>query len=78
LGPAPEAFDLAFLDPPYGGGLLEPALRSLLAGGWLEPGARAVAELSAREPLDDLPPGVAAEDERRYGATRFVFLRAQG
>lgn len=74
LGPAPSTFDIAFLDPPYGSGLLEPALAALLDGDWLAPGARLVAELGTREPFA-LPPGLLAEDERRYGAARFVFLR---
>ena len=47
-GSAP--FDIVFLDPPYGSGLLAPALASLAAGGWLAPGARIVAEVAAREP----------------------------
>ena len=74
LGRAPEPFDLAFLDPPYGGGLAGPALDSALRGGWLAPGGRAVVELAAKEPLSP-PPGLAIEDERRYGAARMVFLR---
>jgi 16S rRNA (guanine966-N2)-methyltransferase len=77
LGPAPGTFDIAFLDPPYGSGLLEPALAALLDGAWLAPAARVVAELGAREPFA-LPPGLLPEDERRYGAARFVFLRHAG
>jgi hypothetical protein len=34
-----------------------------------------VVELAAKEPFE-LPDGFAAEQERRYGAARFVFLRA--
>jgi 16S rRNA (guanine966-N2)-methyltransferase len=73
LGAPPEQpFDLAFLDPPYEGGLVPPALAAL-GRGWLAQGARIVAELGAKEPLD-LPPGLANEQERRYGAARLVFL----
>ena len=36
-----EAFDIAFLDPPYAKGLGDKALASLGAGGWLRPGAEA-------------------------------------
>jgi 16S rRNA (guanine966-N2)-methyltransferase len=75
LGPAPQRFDLVFLDPPYRSGLALPAL-SGLRGGWLAPGARIVVELAAKEPLD-LPVGFEVEQERRYGAARFVFLREQ-
>jgi 16S rRNA (guanine966-N2)-methyltransferase len=74
LGRATQPFDIVFLDPPYRSGLAPPTLEALLVGGWLAPGARVVCELSSRDTL--LPPeGLAIEDERRYGRTRFVFLR---
>jgi len=77
LGPmSPGAggpFDLVFLDPPYRKGLIAPALQSL-RGGWLAPGAIAVAEIAADE---DVPPteGFTTLDERAYGETRVMFLR---
>jgi 16S rRNA (guanine966-N2)-methyltransferase len=74
--PPPGApFDLAFLDPPYGRGLLPPALRRLVEGGWLAPGARVVCELGAGEALEGVPAALEPEDERRYGAARLAFLR---
>jgi len=73
LGAAPQRFDLVFLDPPYRSGLALPALAGL-RGGWLTPGARIVVELAAKEPLE-LSDGFGIEQERRYGAARFVFLR---
>lgn len=73
----PHPFDLAFLDPPYGSGLLAPALHSLVAQGWLAPAARAIGEIAAREPAPAVA-GLDVEDERRYGAARFVFLRRTG
>ncbi|HSA79186.1 MAG TPA: 16S rRNA (guanine(966)-N(2))-methyltransferase RsmD [Geminicoccaceae bacterium] len=74
LGPARCAYDLVFLDPPYRSGLAAPALAGLLDG-WLAPEARVVVELAARDALE-VPEGYALEQERRYGAARFVFLRA--
>ena len=74
LPPATQPFDIAFLDPPWGSGLHEAALASLLAGGWLARGGRVVCELSPRETLAP-PAGLAVEEERRYGKARFVFLR---
>ena len=65
---------LAFLDPPYGMGLAEPALEALAARGWLAPGAVVVVEQEAREALAP-PAGFAAFDTRRHGRARFVFLR---
>ena len=68
------AFDLAFLDPPYGRGLGETALAKLAAGGWLAPGAVAVFERGADEaPLT--APGFEQLDARDYGAARVWFLR---
>jgi 16S rRNA (guanine966-N2)-methyltransferase len=75
LGPARRAYDLLFLDPPYRSGLATPALAALASGGWLAPEARIIVELAAREDLT-IPDGYALEEERRYGAAKFVFLRA--
>ncbi|MFO1068983.1 MAG: 16S rRNA (guanine(966)-N(2))-methyltransferase RsmD [Geminicoccaceae bacterium] len=74
LGAAPQRFDIVFLDPPYGSGLLGPALAALRRGGWLAPGGRVVCELAGRDRLE-LDTDLEAEDERRYGKARFVFLR---
>lgn len=69
-----ERFDIAYLDPPYGSGLAEPALAGLLAAGWLAADWLAVVELAAREPFT--PPAASrVVDERRYGAGRIVLLR---
>lgn len=72
--PAPAAATVAFLDPPYGKDLAAPALAGLAAAGWLAPGAVAVVELAADDPLP-LPAGFTALDDRRYGETRVVFAR---
>lgn len=63
-----EPFDLAFADPPYGKGLGERAAASLLAGGWLRPGAL----LALEERTDAAPatlPGYETLDTRRFGET---------
>ena len=77
LGPARNAYDLVLLDPPYGSGLAVPALLAALRQGWIAPGARLVVELAAAEALP-LPELLSVEDQRRYGAARFVFLRGAG
>jgi 16S rRNA (guanine966-N2)-methyltransferase len=74
LGPAPARFDLVFLDPPYRSGLAAPALECLIRQSWLAPEARIVVELAARENLE-LPDGYELEQERSYGAAKFLFLR---
>jgi 16S rRNA (guanine966-N2)-methyltransferase len=67
-------FDLAFLDPPYGRGLGEVALARLVEGGWLAPGAVAVAERGEHDPLH-LPPAFDLIDDRHWSAARVSFLR---
>jgi len=74
---AREACTLAFLDPPYGGGLVGPALRALAGAGWLEDGAICSIELAAGDAFTP-PDAFAALDERRYGAARIVLLRYDG
>lgn len=73
--PRPTApCQLAFLDPPYEAGLLEPALAALLSGGWLAPGAIVVCEGPVTVDLTP-PDGVEIADERRYGKAKVTFLR---
>lgn len=71
------AFDIAFLDPPYGQGLAERALATLAAEGWLKPGALAVVEESARAGFT-APQGFSLLDERAYGDTLLRFLQFAG
>jgi 16S rRNA (guanine966-N2)-methyltransferase len=75
--PAGPPFSLAFLDPPYDKGLAAPALEGLAAGGWLAPEALVVVEESAAAEVA-LPQGLTAIDERGYGETKVLFLRAAG
>ena len=71
------AFNLAFLDPPYGKGLGEIALGKLAAGGWLASGATVVFERGANEPPLEAE-GYEPLDDRAYGAARVWFLRFRG
>jgi 16S rRNA (guanine966-N2)-methyltransferase len=65
------AFDLVFLDPPYGKGLGQQALASAVAGGWLAQGTRVVWEESGPQPA---PAGFTLVDQRRYGETHVTML----
>ena len=69
-----EAFDIAFLDPPYGKGMGEQALLRLLEGNWLKPEALVIFERGSDEPEIDTP-GYERLDARDYGAARVLFLR---
>ena len=79
LGPlaagAGGPFTLAFLDAPYRKGLTEKALASLADGGWLAPGALAIAETAADERLS-APAGYRMLDTRAYGETAIYILDA--
>jgi len=68
---------LALLDPPYGQGLLVPALQGVAARGWLAENAVVVAEMGAKEPFEP-PRGFQLLQERTYGAAKVVFLRFEG
>lgn len=68
LGRAGERFDLVLVDPPYETDEADRALRALVRAGVLADGALVVVERSRRHPLPPVP-GLAVEDERRYGDT---------
>jgi 16S rRNA (guanine966-N2)-methyltransferase len=74
LGPAPEggSFSLAFLDPPYGKGLVPPTLKALRDGGWLGKDALVVIEERAGAEVA-LPEGFVLRENRRFGVTQVVF-----
>ena len=78
LGSAPKGgpFALAFVDPPYGQGLSQLALASLIEGGWLEPNALCVVEEMAKTEIA-APVGLALIDERIYGDTKIAILQAK-
>ncbi len=75
LGQAPAGprFDLAFLDPPYGKGLAEPALIALRDGGWLNEDAMILVEEAVESGFTP-PPGFTTLETRAYGDTRVSFL----
>lgn len=73
LGMAQTAADIIFLDPPYGRGLGERALRAARDGGWVQPGATVVWEEAAPQTP---PEGYRLQEVRRYGAAHIHLLEA--
>ncbi len=70
-----DRFDLCFMDPPYRKGFIEKALRTLIEGAWLAPGALIVAE--HERGLEPLPPAPwELEETRNFGDTEVSFIRA--
>jgi 16S rRNA (guanine(966)-N(2))-methyltransferase RsmD len=74
---AVPAFDLIYVDPPYGAGLYAPIAAAVLTGGWLAPGGTMVWECASGDVPED-PPGWERRDSRRYGGTTLVLLFATG
>ena len=70
-----DAFDLIFLDPPYGKGLGEKALQKALERGWIAPGACIVWEEAS--PMA-APSGFTLLDQRKYGDTHVTILKRAG
>jgi 16S rRNA (guanine(966)-N(2))-methyltransferase RsmD len=71
------AFELVFLDPPYGSGLAAATLKDLAAAGILSPSARVVAEHSRREELPEGHKPLKLMEVRRYGDTRVALYVLQ-
>ena len=73
-----RTFNLVFIDPPYGQGMIEPALQHLMASDALAKSACIVVEQDTRETQPSLPSLLKCEDQRRYGHTRLTFLSFAG
>ncbi|MDI3307717.1 MAG: 16S rRNA (guanine(966)-N(2))-methyltransferase RsmD [Acetobacteraceae bacterium] len=72
---AGAACGLVFLDPPYGQGLVEAALKALRDSGWIAPDALVCAEYGAAPP--EPPPGFALLARRAHGPAELLFLRPE-
>lgn len=67
-----RTFDLVFLDPPYGKGLVGRSAELLFRAGILAPGAVVVAERASRDSEETLPAEWRERADRRYGDTRIT------
>ena len=67
-----RGFDLIFLDPPYGQGLLGQVLEALGKSNILQPDGIVIAECDKDEPIPDVGP-LVLQDTREYGGTRLLF-----
>lgn len=72
LPAAPHAFDLIFLDPPYGKGMGPQALNSANAAGWF--GAKALIVYEENAP-QVAPDGFEVLDVRKYGDTHVTLMQ---
>jgi 16S rRNA (guanine966-N2)-methyltransferase len=76
LAGSPKAFDLVFVDPPFGEVALGD-LCTLLDGGWLAPGARVYLEMPEAQGLPEMPAHWTALREKTAGNVRYALV-AQG
>ena len=67
------AFDLIYLDLPYGSDLHGAISAALAEGDWLAPDGRLILEYGRRSSLE-VPPGWSSDGQRRYGATNLMLL----
>ncbi len=74
LGPAPRAYDLLMLDPPYGTGAASVALDKLRRLGWIGPDSWVSVENGHSETID--VPGFDIDADRKVGKARLILLRS--
>lgn len=76
LSGEPEAFDVVWLDPPYGLASEQvDALLTRVVEGWLVADGLVVVERSRRDAPLDWPPVLGEQWTRRYGETQLYFAR---
>jgi 16S rRNA (guanine966-N2)-methyltransferase len=73
--PAPEPFDVVFLDPPYGEDCLPRVCDALEQGGWLAPAAWIYLEDPAERGAPRLPAGWALMRSKRAGDVGYHLAR---
>jgi len=70
-----EKFDIILLDPPYGKGLLEDALKMISEGDILKNDGVIIAEHRKEEELPDTTGRLNKEKERRYGIVKLSIYK---
>ncbi len=72
---ANEAYQLVFVDPPYGEKKFHPTLQSILKNGWIEENGFFVAEIEAGLKYNPEMEGLELIADRTYGQTRILLYR---
>jgi 16S rRNA (guanine966-N2)-methyltransferase len=72
-----ERFDLVFLDPPYGKGLILPLVDELQREGLLGPVSVLVAQSEKRQDLPQTMGNLKTAKVRTYGSTRITILKKE-
>jgi 16S rRNA (guanine966-N2)-methyltransferase len=71
-------FDLVFLDPPYGSGMISGLIHDLVSEGILSSPSLIIAETSERETLTIHERGIETLHPRIYGQTKLHLFRYEG
>jgi len=71
-----QRFDIVFMDPPFGEGLVEPVCHLLDQGGWLFPGARVYIETENKPEKLALPESWRLLHSRQAGQVRYYLATA--
>lgn len=74
LGNLNQSFDIIFLDPPYGQGLIEPTLAAIYDAGIIQPDGMVVAEYGAKEDIDLSTSKFQLVRREKYGDTVLGFF----
>ena len=70
-----ESAGLVMLDPPYNSQIGAPCIQNLKDKGWINDNTLIVLEQTAKEEIT-LPTWVEELDDRQYGISRLIFMRA--
>jgi 16S rRNA (guanine966-N2)-methyltransferase len=73
-----EAFDLVFLDPPYGGALGDQTLRALAKADLLNEGGLVFVETAKKEDLPEKVLNLKVVRDKKYGQSRLRVYRKKG
>jgi len=74
----PQAFDVVFLDPPYGKGALAEYVPLLDAGQWLQPGAQVYLENEKSDGVPELPAHWELLKSKSAGEVGYHLVRVNG
>lgn len=73
---SPSRFDIVFLDPPFGQGLIGPCCQQLQARGWLKPETLIYLETESLLIPLPLPPSWRIERAKQAGQVRYYLVRS--
>ena len=77
LAGASAAYDIVFIDPPFGQALVEPTCAALARGGLLTPGALVYIEAAIQEEVPEVPHNWIEHRNKRAGGVAYRLYRVE-